>query len=737
MMKRMDKGVRSVMLVAGMMMCGGVRAQEKDSTWTIDLKAVRILGSQPRNQLDRMKEVEGVTIMAGKKNEVIRMAGIDADLSTNNARQVFARVPGISVWENDGSGVQVGIAARGLSPNRSWEFNVRQNGYDICAEVFGYPEAYYSPPMEAVERIELVRGAASLQFGPQFGGLLNYQLKKGVADRKIAFETRQTAGSYGLYNTYNAIGGTVGKWSYYAFHHHRSADGWRANSRYTTNTGHASITYSPSKRLSISAEYTRMDLQSQQPGGLTDSLFHTDARSSARERNWFGAPWNVAALTIDHRISELTRVNVKVFSTFAERNSVGFVKPINVPDTINRLTGAYAARQVDRDNYTNYGAEVRVLHGFTLAGKQDHLAVGARVYRGSTERHQQGKGSTGSGLDLFLTDPTYGKELSYGTDNVAVFAESLIRMGERLSVVPGVRYEYIKATRDGRINTSSTGVLPNEQQDRRVFLYGAGLEYCTSRTANAYANYSRAFRPVLFSELTPSATTDVIDPNLKDATGFNLDGGYRGAISQYLSFDVGGFLLHYNDRIGTIQQDGVAHRTNVGAMVSQGVEAYVQFEPWRMVAKDPRYGKLSVFASVAYIDARYSQWNDPATVNDPVRTIAGNRVENAPRTIERYGANYLYKGFSASAQWSRVGDVYTDALNTEDPNAASTIGMLPAYQVVDVFAGYRFNNGLDLHAGVNNLADTSYATRRSGGYPGPGLLPANGRTAFLTIGARF
>jgi outer membrane receptor protein involved in Fe transport len=39
---------------------------------------------------------------------------------------------------------------------------------------FGYPEAYYNPPMEAVETIELVRGGASLQFGPQFGGMLNY-----------------------------------------------------------------------------------------------------------------------------------------------------------------------------------------------------------------------------------------------------------------------------------------------------------------------------------------------------------------------------------------------------------------------------------------------------------------------------------------------------------------------------------------------------------------------------------
>jgi Fe(3+) dicitrate transport protein len=32
--------------------------------------------------------------------------------------------------------------------------------------------------MEAVETIELIRGGASLQFGPQFGGMLNYVLKE-------------------------------------------------------------------------------------------------------------------------------------------------------------------------------------------------------------------------------------------------------------------------------------------------------------------------------------------------------------------------------------------------------------------------------------------------------------------------------------------------------------------------------------------------------------------------------
>lgn len=140
------------------------------------------------------EDTSGMIILSGKKVEIIEVANQNVSLVTNNSRQVFARIAGVQIWENDGSGAQVSIATRGLNPNRSWEFNVRQNGYDISADAFGYPEAYYNPPMEAVKRIEIIRGAASLQYGPQFGGLLNYELDEPDGNRKFSFKSSQTLG---------------------------------------------------------------------------------------------------------------------------------------------------------------------------------------------------------------------------------------------------------------------------------------------------------------------------------------------------------------------------------------------------------------------------------------------------------------------------------------------------------------------------------------------------------------
>jgi Fe(3+) dicitrate transport protein len=56
---------------------------------------------------------------------------------------------------------------------------------------------------------------------------------------------------------------------------------------------------------------------------------------------------------------------------------------------------------------------------------------------------------------------------------------------------------------------------------------------------------------------------------------------------------------------------------------------------------------------------------------------------------------------------------------------------------MDVSGTYRFNERFFLKGGVNNLFGEKYFTRRSGGYPGPGLMAAEPRNFFLTVGAKF
>jgi hypothetical protein len=124
-------------------------------------------------------------------------------------------------------------------------------------------------------------------------------------------------------------------------------------------------------------------------------------------------------------------------------------------------------------------------------------------------------------------------------------------------------------------------------------------------------------------------------------------------------------------------------------------------------------------------------------LSDGFKNFIDKKVENAPSHLLRSGITYFYKSFSIGAQYSYVSEVYSDANNTLIPTANGQNGLIPSYQIVDMHATYSYKNIYHIKLGLNNLTNEKYFTRRSGGYPGPGLLPAEGRSFFATLGIKF
>jgi Fe(3+) dicitrate transport protein len=482
-----------------------------------------------------------------------------------------------------------------------------------------------------------------------------------------------------------------------------------------------------------------MYTQSQQAGGLTDTEFGQNAQQSKRARNWFSNPWFIYALTADYVINTESKLSLKYFGTTAERNSVGFTKAITEIDALGN-------RQVDRDLYQTNGAELRYLVNYRLGNWKNTLATGLRYFHGEMGRKQVGLGTKGDDMD-FAIQGLYTRDLIFQNINYAAFAETILRPSEPLLITLGARLEKIDTRMEGQSGLSSTGlpIAANPNSAGRSFLLlGAGAEYKISTNTKLYSNIAQAYRPVLSSDLLPPATTDIIDPNLSDAKGFNFDLGYRGELGNYLTFDIDYFYLDYANRVGTIAQtasDGkiYQYRTNLGHSVSKGAEAYIEFSPTTAWLKNQRWGNISIFASVAAIRARYLDFQTTSVINGKIveGNLAGKHVENAPDKINRYGITYSKKGLSVSWQISDISQAFADASNTVTPNAAATTGLIPAYQVQDISGSYKFKKYAQLKFGVNNLTDARYFTRRSGGYPGPGILPADGRTWYVGLNVRF
>ncbi len=713
------------------------------------LPDITVVGRGSRTDIQQMPEIVGTSIYAGKKSSLIVLENVKGNVVNNTMRQVMAKVPGIHVWESDGSGIQIGIAARGLSPNRSWEFNVRQNGYDIAADPYGYPEAYYNPQLQAVQRIEVVRGHGALQYGPQFGGLVNYILRNGSEiSTPIQFETQQTVGSNGLINSYNAIGGKRKKLHYYSFFDHRNGEGYRQNSRYYSNAAFGTVTWTPFKKWSLTAELMRSNIRSQQPGGITDAELNGDIRISQRARNWMDITWTTAAIIGNYTIDERTIFNVKLFGIMGDRSSVGYFPAggIIVTDSTNKSTGTNNPRNLNTDKYRNLGMEARFLTNYQMLRTKSVFSAGFRLYKGSTHRiAAEGKGSTGFDYNMSISDGLWTRDLDFGSYNGAVFAENMFRIGDKLTIIPGVRYEWISGSASGRIGSNgNTPVRLQEQTRKRSFLMaGIGAEYHLTLGTELYANISQAYRPVQFADLTAPPTSDVIDQNLKDATGFNADLGYRGKLADYLFFDLSFYLLQYNDRIGTLVQqrnDGSFYnfRTNVGNSRSKGMESMVEFDPSQIWFEGKGF-ELRTFVSYAFHDARYGEFTIITRNSSNVlveKNLRDKKVENAPEHILRAGLTGGYRKLSVTGQISHVSSAFSDANNTILPTDNAQNGIIPSYTVIDLTGTYKINATFNLKAGVNNLMNAKYFTRRSSGYPGPGALPSDGRTYWLSVAVR-
>ncbi|MCY7420272.1 MAG: TonB-dependent receptor [Chitinophagaceae bacterium] len=723
--------LKSILLVPMMIFSFGVFAQKADTVKTQTLKEVKVTGFKTVGGTGHMPEIKEGIIYAGKKNEVILVDSLDANKAINNTRQILGRVPGLNIVETETGGFTAnGIATRGLNPIQSIEMNTRQNGYNISADIFGYNEAYYIPPMEAVQRIEMVRGAASLQFGSQFGGLVNYVTKDAPINKAFEFTTSQTIGSFGLFNSFNSIGGKYKKISYYAFLQYRSMNGYRPNSQQWQLSGFGKIQYKKSEKFNVGIEYSLLRNQLKMPGGLTDSLFDASPKISVRARNWLKSPWNIISAYADYKLSASTTLSLKTTYLFSHRSLVwrnedGGPEAL---DEIDLVTNTFVPREVGKEDMNNVTTELRFSQNYKLGKQKSTLAGGLRYAYAWFKRQGGGKGTTGSDFDLSITGD-WGYNLDFTTTNIAPFVENIFRVGNNFSITPGFRFENLHSTAKGYKTTDNVKETPNESRDRTFPLFGIGLEYKATGNTNIYGNLSQAYRPIDYSQLEPFGVTSKIDPNLKDAYGFNTDLGYRGTIRNFLNFDIGGFYLVYNNRIGVVvvtdpsTGNQYSYRTNIANSVHKGIVSYVEFNLLKYLNAKSTYG-LSIFNSFAYIDAKYTSGE-----------FKEKRVEAAAKTINRIGLIFNNSKFSTTFQVNAVGDAYGDASNvktSDDPIA----GYIPAYTVLDFSATYKIKN-YAIKFGSNNLTDKSYFTRRTDEYPGPGIIPSIGRSFYFGLTSKF
>jgi Fe(3+) dicitrate transport protein len=672
--------------------------------------------------------VEGTRINAGKKTSFIKPEEFPT-FAGNDFREVMATTPGIVVSEEPQSPI-INLGYRGLNSQRSEFTQVLEDGISLKNEQFGFPETHYTPILDAVERIELIRAGAALQYGSQPGGAINFVMKMPRLDAPFHFSTKNVFGSYGYYRNYTEVDGTVGPFGYYLYYDHRQQDGFReANSDYELNNGSSRLVWDVTKDSQLILTLDFYDENHGEPGGMRrreevnppDSVFVEDGfTQTSRFFDRFRLERYYAILEYQKFFSERTELEIKGFGGYLARWSKrqrggGFG---TLPSG-----GAAETNSIQLREAWTEGVDARVRHDYDFFNNVSTITGGIYFYHALQDRTDE-RGETPDAESGMLRNLNTGE-----TWDGAIFAENRFKFG-RLSIVPGMRLEFLNQGVVEQLNvakTSSGDPLADQSDFHFVPLFGLGLGYTLvegqpilsapliagEKGAEAknppapivtgfgpprvelYGTVSQAYRPITYGELVPTGASSVVNGDIKEGKALQFEYGVRGKPLPYLNFDVGGFYYTFTDQIGeVILPNGFTSTENVGDARYIGFEAATELDVLALInGGDPNpYGNLTLYGNVTLLDGEFT--SGPNTGNIPAY---------APNYQVKTGAIYSYKNtFKLALLGTLVDNEFGD-------DGDSFEGFIPAYNVWDLTAEFRFWKGrAGVFAGIRNVFDESY-----------------------------
>lgn len=300
--------------------------------------------------------------------------------------------------------------------------------------------------------------------------------------------------------------------------------------------------------------------------------------------------------------------------------------------------------------------------------------------------------------------------------------QNAFRLTERLSVVPGLRYEHIRQHR-----TDLFANAARQESEFDAFAPGLGLTYALRAGTLAYANATRSFRPPSFGDtFNPATSASSFDLDSSSAWTYEL--GIRANPWAWLLADAGGYYTDFEDQV--VVSAGTAANFDTE---SYGFEGTLQLGLVGLARTlrtgDPRGDgdhELYLLGGATLVRSRFRSG-----------AFAGNDLPYVPEQTFTFGLLYEYRdALSLALQGRHVGARFTDNLETVQENAVGTIGRLGAYTVLDLKLRWQTAERVAISAGVNNLLDEAYATQRRTGSQ-KGLFPGPTRAFYVSTTLAF
>lgn len=661
-----------------------------------------ILLVNPATAETTLKSLPKVVVVGTEEGDVERQPGsvtvvTEEELQIRQPRsteEALRSVPGVVVKPEEESAIVANIGIRGLS-SADYKTLILEDGVPVAPGLFVGNGRYYNPRIQRMEGIEVLKGAASLRYGPStIGGVINYITKQP----EDGVEISARAGSFNTQEATVEVGGTspTQDAKFGAVITRASSDGFLDKGYDMTDIMlKAGMAVGETQWLSLKYTDYQNDANISYRGHFLQA-YKDDATYNPAPDDYFITGRRSLDLSHEWDITDSAKLNTLVYGSETYRHYWRYAT--------NNVASAAAGRWVYTDSldgnnrdFDRFGIDSRLKLQHQLFGMANEAELGVRLMNESMND------VTVAATRATPRTGTIKKDTVDSAESLALYGQNRFLISERFAVTAGLRAERYeqssknkRAATDNQADTSNTEILP-----------GVGVTYQINPGWQAFSSIYKAFSPALNGD----ALNGLDDQKLEAERSVNFEAGVRGAREQ-LSYELTFFRMDFDNQIIPANSNSQFQRTNGGETLHQGIEAAVG---WELGAG------FTVNANATYIpDAEFV--GDRLDAKGKITTPDGNRITYVPEWVANLALEYKVGSLRTSLNLHHNGEQYTDVSNTKqiaESTSGFFTGQINGYTLLDLNMVYEFSKDLSLSASAKNLTDERYiASLRQGIYVG-------------------
>ena len=592
-----------------------------------------------------------------------------------SGNEIFRNISGLHVVEEEGAGLRANIGIRGLDPDKSRNVLMLEDGIPVALAPYGEPEMYFTPNIDRMSGVEVLKGNGSILFGPQtIGGVINYLTEDPPkqAQGVVSFQ----GGDFGFNNSQIKFGNTINNIGFNVNLNRKEAENFGPTAfRFTDFNSKIQAAFSPLSQLVIKLSVYD-EVSNSTYVGLTQPMYNAGGMDDLRI-----APDDVLnirryAISANHKylLGEGLQLNTTAFAYTTTRNwnrqdftynaaasnltgiAYGFDQELEGTIFLRNSTG-----QRNRQ-FEVAGLEPRLNYRYTIANKTAKLDAGVR-YLFERAYEQRVNGTTAGVFSGDLRDD----EIRTG-QAVSTYFQNKLMVSDKLSITAGLRNENIWYDRE-IMRTSFNDTLISATSHVFAIIPGAGFNYNFTDNFGAFAGIHRGFAPPRTKD---AISNNGMDLQLDAEKSWNYELGIRASWIG-LNIELTAFYMDFSNQVIPVSESSGGLGTgyiNGGETLHQGIESSLVIPLNDLI---PAWD-VSLLWSGTWVNSQFSsnRWvlqkiSVDSSSENIYMNVKGNKTPYAP-ALTMATALMINSpwGLGARLGGNYIGEQYTDAMNTED-----------------------------------------------------------------------